>query len=387
MALAALLCVSAPAGAASGRQVPPRFLGTVADGPVFDDATLSAARTSLERELDLMVGAGIESVRMSFYWAPMQPYASWEQVPPAERGQFRDAAGVPTDFRATDRIVQLAAERGLALLPVVLRAPDWAARFPGEWASPPAEPRAFAAFVAALAQRYGRRGGFWLERPGVPKLALTEWQLWNEPTMPSFWLTQPFASDYVALVRATHRALRKVDRRAHIVLAGLVYESWDALGQIYGAGGRRWFDALALHPFTRRPDDVLRIVERNRTVMARHRDGRKPIYLSELSWPSSRGRIPVRYGYETDERGQARRLSAALRLLAANRRRLGLRRVYWYTWLTRETDPEYPFDYAGLRRLRTAGVRSKPALRAYRRVALRLEGCRAKSGTATRCRR
>jgi hypothetical protein len=76
MALAALLCVSAPAGAASGRQVPPRFLGTVADGPVFDDATLSAAGTSLERELDLMVGAGIESVRMSFYWAPMQPYAS-----------------------------------------------------------------------------------------------------------------------------------------------------------------------------------------------------------------------------------------------------------------------------------------------------------------------
>jgi hypothetical protein len=95
----------------------------------------------------------------------------------------------------------------------------------------------------------------------------------------------------------------------------------------------------------------------------------------------------VRYGYETNERGQARRLSAAFRLLAANRRRLGLRRVYWYTWLTRETHPDYPFDYAGLRRLRTAGVHSKPALGAYRRAALRLEGCRAKSGTATRCRR
>ena len=171
------------------------------------------------------------------------------------------------------------------------------------------------------------------------------------------------------------------------MLAGLVYESSDALGQVYRAGGRRWFDALALHPFTRRPDDVLRIVERNRTVMARHRDGRKPIYLSELSWPSSRGRIPVRYGYETNERGQARRLSAALRLLAANRRRLGLRRVYWYTWLTRERDPEYPFDYAGLRRIHTERVRSKPALGAYRRAALRLEGCRAKRRTATRCRR
>jgi hypothetical protein len=387
LAAAAVLCLPAPAVAASGRQVPPRFLGTVADGPVFEDAALSAAGTSLGRELDLMVRAGVESVRMSFYWAPMQPYGSWEQVPPAERAQFHDASGVPTDFRATDRIVQLAAERGLALLPVVLRAPDWAARFPGEWASPPAEPRAYAAFVRALAERYGRRGSFWREQPSLPKLALNEWQLWNEPTMQSFWLTQPFASDYVAVVRATYRALRRVDRRARIVLAGLVYESWDALEQIYRAGGRRWFHALALHPFTRRPDDVLRIIERNRTVMARHRDGRKPIYLSELSWPSSRGRIPVRYGYETNERGQAQRLSAALRLLSANRRRLGLRRVYWYTWLTRETHPDYPFDYAGLRRLGSAGVRSKPALRAYRRTALRLEGCRAKGGTASRCRR
>jgi len=382
-----LLCLPAPSAAGSERQVPARFLGTVADGPLFDAAALGRARTTLARELDLMVGAGVESVRLSFYWAPMQPYGSWEQVPPAERGHFRDGAGVPTDFRATDRIVELAAQRGLSLLPVVLRAPDWAARLPGQWASPPADPRTYATFVRALAERYGRRGSLWRERPRLRKLLLTEWQLWNEPTMQSFWLTQPFASDYVALLRATRRALRRADRRARIVLAGLVYESWEALEQVYRAGGRRLFDAVALHPFTRRPDDVLRIVERNRTVMARHADGGKPIYLSELSWPSSRGRIPVRYGYETDERGQARRLTTALRLLAANRRRLGLRRVYWYTWLTRETHPDYPFDYAGLRRLHPARVRSKPALRAFRRSALRLEGCAAKRGVATRCRR
>lgn len=66
------------------------------------------------------------------------------QAPPAERGRFRDGAGVPTDLRATDRIVELAAERGLSLLPVVLRAPDWAARVPGEWASPSADPRTYA---------------------------------------------------------------------------------------------------------------------------------------------------------------------------------------------------------------------------------------------------
>ena len=333
-----------------------------------------------------MVTAGVESVRLSFYWAPMQPYRSWDQVPAAEAGRFRDGAGVPTDFRATDRIVGLAAARGLSLLPVVIQTPDWAALFLGEFASPPADPHTYAAFVRALAERYGARGSFWREHPRLRKLPLTEWQLWNEPTMQSFWLVQPFAPEYVAILRATRRELRRADRSARFVLAGHVYESWDALERVYRAGGRRWFDAVALHPFTRRPDDVLRIVERNRTVMTRHADADKPVYLSELGWPSSRGKIPVRYGYETDERGQARRLAAALRLLAANRRRLGLRRVYWYTWLTRETDRVYPFDYAGLRRLGETRVRSKPALRAYRRTALALEGCRSKRGVAGRCR-
>jgi polysaccharide biosynthesis protein PslG len=254
------------------------------------------------------------------------------------------------------------------------------------WASPPRDPRAYAAFVRALAERYGSERSFWRERPDLPRLPLREWQLWNEPTLRSFWLTQPFASGYVPLLRATRPALREADNRARIVLAGLVWESWDALEKIYRAGGRGLFDAVALHPFTRRPDDVLRIIERNRTVMARHRDGAKPIYISELSWPSSRGQIPIRYGYETNERGQARRLAAALRLLAANRRRLRLGRVYWYTWLTREIHPSYPFDYSGLRRLRAPGMRSKPALRAYRRTALALEGCAAKRAVATRCR-
>ena len=386
MVACALTCLSAAAAATSERRVPPKFLGAVADGPLFDDEALSDAHTSLGRELDRMVVAGVESVRLSFYWAAMQPYRSWEEIPATEVGRFRDGAGVPTSFGATDRIVRLAAVRGLSLLPVVLQAPDWAARFPGEFASPPGDARSYAAFVRALAERYGEGGSFWHERPRLRRRPLTEWQLWNEPTMQSFWLLQPFARDYVALLRATRRALRQADPRARIVVAGLVYESWDALEQVYRSGGRRWFDAVALHPFTRRPDDVLRILERNRTVMARYADADKPLYLSELSWPSSRGQIPVRYGYETDERGQARLLTSALRLLAAHRRRLGIRRVYWYTWLTRETSPSYPFDYAGLRRLEPTRVRSKPALRAYRRTALSLEGCRTKGRIATRCR-
>jgi hypothetical protein len=382
---AILVYAPAVAVAAPSRQVPREFIGVVADGPVFEDETLERAGTSLELEMDLMVRTGVESIRLSFYWERLQPYRSWDAVPVGAAEGFRDSAGIPTDFRATDRIVRSAAQRGLSLLPVVLGAPGWAARHPGEFASPPADPRTYAAFVQALAERYGSRGSFWGEHPGLPRMPLTEWQLWNEPTFRNFWLDQPFQSDYVALLRESRRALRRGDKRARIILAGLVYESWEALEDIYRAGGRRWFDTVALHPFTRRPADVLRIIERNRTVMARYGDRRKAIYLSELSWPSARGRIRTRYGYETDERGQARRLARGLRLLAANRRRLEVRRVYWYTWLGRETSQDYPFDYSGLRRVERGGISSKPAFRSYRRTALRLEGCRIKRRRATSC--
>lgn len=382
---ATLNALPAVAETERSRQVPRAFIGTVADGPLLEDEVLEEGGTSLEREMDLMVRSGVESVRLSFYWARLQPYATWADVPPGGGEGLRDVAGRPTDFRASDRVVRIAARRRLSVLPVILWPPVWAARHPGEFASPPADASSYATFVRTLAERYGSTGSFWREYPSVPRVPLTQWQLWNEPTVPNFWLDQPFEGDYVALLRATRRALRRGDSRAQIILAGLVYESWEALDDIYRAGGRRWFDAVALHPFTRRPDDVLRIIERNRTVMARHGDSGKPIYLSELSWPSAVGKIPPRYGYETDERGQARRLVGALRLLAANRRRLGVRRVYWYTWLARETSQDYPFDYAGLRRMEPAGVISKPAFRSFRRTALALEGCRAKRRVATRC--
>lgn len=348
--IAALLLV-APVSAPASAPVPDGWVGVVADGPVFDAPALERARSSLDRELDLMTRAGVDSIRLSFYWATMQP----------------DPAA-PIDFRATDRIVAASARRRLSLLPVVLWPPDWAARHPGEFASPPADSQAYAAFVAALAARYGTRGTFWSERPSLPRVPLTEWQLWNEPSLTNFWLDQPFQRDYAALVRTTRAALSHADPHARVVLAGLVHESWRALAAVYRAGARRSFDAVALHPFTRDADGMLEIIERNRRVMARNGDSRKPIYITETSWPSSIGKVPARYGYETTERGQARQLGRGIRALAANRGRLRIERVYWYTWMTAETDWTYPFDYAGLRRLERARVVSKPALPAFRRT-------------------
>jgi hypothetical protein len=374
--LAAALAVAAlaPASGAAAEPVPARFFGVVAEPDRLHDRELGPAGTNLEGELDAMRGAGVGSMRMSFFWARIQPYRTWEDIPPGGRRDFTDVGGRPYAFAETDRLVAGAAARGIEVLPVLLWSPAWAAKYRNEFASPPKDPRAFAEFAAVLAARYGPDGSFWRENPGLARVPIRDWQVWNEPTMIGFWLDQPFAKAYVALLRATRPALRRVDPRARVVLAGLVYDSPGALRSIYRAGGRRYFDVVGLHPFTLHVRDVVALIERARAVMRANGDARKPALVTELSWPSARGKVARRYGYEVDEAGQAQRVAAALPYLAARRRALRIERVYWYTWLTREVDPRYPFDYAGLRRLEPDRVVEKPAFAAFRRTALRLQG-------------
>ncbi len=81
-----------------------------------------------------------------------------------------------------------------------------------------------------------------------------------------------------------------------------------------------------------------KLIERARATMAAHGDRRKPMLLTELSWPSAKGKVKFGYGYEQTERGQAARVSRALPYLVRRRRELGIERVHWYAWLTRETD-------------------------------------------------
>lgn len=363
-----------PAVAPAAERVPASFFGVVGEPELLDERSLVAAGSSLPAEVREMSRAGVGSVRMSFLWARIQPYRTWDEVPEAERASFTDVGGRPFHFAEADRLVAAAAARRIRVMPVLLYAPAWAQRRPDQFASPPRDPAEYAAFAALLAERYGPGGTFWAANARLPRVPIRDWQLWNEPTMPGFWLDQPFAKHYVDLLKATRPALRRVDPGARVVLGGLVYDSPAALRAIYRAGGRPHFDVAAVHPFTLRVSGVGLLIERARRTMQSHGDGRKPLLVTELSWPSALGQIKFGYGYETTEAGQAERVRAALPYLARRRRELGIERVYWYTWLTRETDMSYPFDYAGLRRLEPGRVVAKPALAAYRRTALGLQG-------------
>ena len=349
--------------------MPAGFVGVMADGPLFDP------QVSLDSEVGAMREAGVESVRFAIYWNEAQPFATASEVPPGEAGRFTDADGVPTDFGAIDRFVAATAARGLRLLPVVLRAPRWARTDPDRPASPPSAAGidAYARFLAALARRYGPGGSFWVANPGLPDLAIRQWQIWNEPAGQRDWDGPGGLQTYVDLLRPAYRAIKTVDPRADVLLAGLVGRSWKQLAAIYRYGGGGSFDVVAIHPFTRRLVNVMTLLRRARAVMRRRGDARMPLVVTELSWPSAKYKTTQTYGFETTEHGQARRLRAALLEIAANRRRLRIPAVYWSTWISYDRDPVFSFDYAGLRRLEGGRVVAKPAYFAFRRVARELE--------------
>ena len=164
------------------------------------------------------------------------------------------------------------------------------------------------------------------------------------------------------------------------------------------AGARRFFDVVAVHPFTdasvgtaesvRR---VTEIVSRVRAQMRRRGDRRKPIIITELSWPAAIPAVPRnrRLGLETTARGQKVLLTAAYRRLTRERRKLGITQAYWFTWASPYDDNYVPSDvsyrFSGLTRFAGGAFTRKPILSTYAAVAARYEGCR-KSDDARRCR-
>jgi hypothetical protein len=128
-----------------------------------------------------------------------------------------------------------------------------------------------------------------------------------------------------------------------------------------------------VHPFSGRPSNSVKIVRLNREALDRHGAARKPIWLTELTWSSAKGRKPnLTKDWETTESGQAVRLRQAYRLFVRDRRALRLERIYWYTWVTVDRDSPNSFDYSGLRTMRPDGsVVDKPAARAFRAVVRR----------------
>ena len=265
------------------------------------------------------MGAGnVGTLRINFVWAAVQP-----------------TEGAAYDWAHYDPIIGEAARNGISVLPTVYSSPAWAANRPNY---PPdsAHMDDFQAFVAAAAARYGANGSFWSEHPDIPKTPVVWWQLWNEVNSPSFWYSRPNARQYVALLRVFHNGVKSGDPSAKILLAGLfrtpqIKHGIDLdrfLPALYRLHAKPLFDAASVHPYATTPASALAAVKEARKIMNRFKDKRASLFVTEIGWASGGNPTPL----TVSPQRQAKYLRKSFGMLAANRRRLRIPAVIWYSW-------------------------------------------------------
>lgn len=362
LALACLLALSTqPADAKTHhRKVPSGFFGVDYDREIAwgSESIQSKAWASAAR-------SGVESARVIFDWRSAQP-----------------VKGQPPSFAATDRAIALAAAHGITPLPVVMLAPTWARVLPAEEGSAPSDIPAYQDYLRALIARYGPAGSFWKQHANLPKRPVRMWQVWNEPDVDYQWRPRDhWQQRYGELLRAGAAAIRGADPGATVVMAALTNDSWNALDQLYEQGGiHGYFDAVALNAYSRIASHVTEIIKLGRDVMNKHGDGKRPIFVTEFGASASRGKVkPKDSGNEhlqTTDKGLAHLVTKTYALMVKQRKKLGIRRTYWYTLASDYDAKKDIFDFTGLLRFRGGKLSSRPALGAYSKAARAAEGCR-----------
>jgi len=247
-------------------------------------------------------------------------------------GSVQAGPGAPYDWSHYDEVVGGAARNSIRVLATVYSSPAWAEPSP-EY--PPLGPRLpqFEEFARAAAQRYGSNGTFWKDNPDLPKIPIVDWQAWNEPNTPLFWKPTPDASDYLELLRGFDSAIQGADPDGRIVLGGLFPTPRGGIPmrkfipQLYQGGARGLFDAVAVHPYARAPDDAIALVEEARRIMDSLHDSDASLWVTEVGWASAG--LPS--GLTVGPERQAEYLKRTFELAAADRERLRLDGVIWYS--------------------------------------------------------
>jgi hypothetical protein len=384
LSLAALLAGTiATSPAEAKRTVPFGFFGTVVP-PELTSPNAVPVET-LDKQFALMSKSGVESVRLTFAWEQLEP----------RKGVF--------DFSNFDKLIRAASSHHLKIIANITQTPLWASTKPNAefWRAPPKDPADFADLMNRLVSRYGPTGAFWAENPTLEKAPITKWQIWNEENAPWHWSVKKWAPGYVKLLKAAYQAIKGVDRHATVVAGSFVaapnYSQWAGVRDLYRAGGKRWTDEIAVHPFTNNSqsvsgtvDQMIDIITLVRKAMKKAHAGRTPIIITELSWPASVGKIPKKglLGLETTTKGQRLRMKAGYKRLVKMRHKLHVTQTYWYTWASQYDRngalSVMSFRYAGLVRVRNGVFSRLPILSTYTSLARKYEGCR-KSDDARHC--
>jgi hypothetical protein len=297
---------------AASAKVSRDFVGITSEDVFAGDAAYR--NDNLQRQSAL----GIGLIRQTFDWARI------ETAP----GHY--------DLSYHDEFVASAAAHGITILPILFRAPDFhLGRRHARYACAPRSNASLAAFARVLVQRYGPNGTLWAERPGLRKLPIRSWQIWNEPNLAQYWCNKPNAKQYVAMLRTVGAAIKGADRGAHIVTAGLPPSKLSNavrlekfLGQMYKAKAGKYFDSLAINSYAKDQRELARLLGSVRALMNKSRDRAGKIWITELGW----GDEGPKHRFVVGENGQAKRIAQSLAFVKAQRKKLKLRGIVYFSW-------------------------------------------------------
>ena len=244
----------------------------------------------------MLAAAGAQWTRIDVGWNDLEP----------ERGQYSEE-----NVRAVRAVVDDANAKGLRVLVTFWATPGWAN---GDRRSntPPNEPQDYANAIAHLARRLSGR--------------VAAWEIWNEPNVADFFSGS--VDQYAALVRASGRAIKRVDRDATVVLGGPSTNDDQWLDRLYRAGIRGSFDVVGAHPYPSpsdepptRADDGSRYrfshLSAMRKVMVRNGDARRPIWITEVGWSTGEPSDPEPYERGVTPAMQAHMLTDTLKVVTA----------------------------------------------------------------------
>ena len=294
--------------------------------------------------LDVMVAHNVSWTREEF---------RWDMVNPAP-GRW--------DWGFTDEMVAKASERGINVLGLLAYSVGWATPAAGVGSNQPvfampANMDAYRTYVHTVVSRYRGR--------------VSAWEVWNEPNHGAFWRPGPDPAEYARLLQVASSAIRAADPSAKVVIGGVSGADTNFLDQVVAAAGWDSFDIVAAHPYVapRSPergylaDGELARLE----AFVNRNGGGKPIWLTEIGWPSSQ---PGHWGVG-DPVVQANYLVRGMVQAVASPR---VERVFWYNWRNDGTDPNNDENNYGL--VDNDWRTPKPAATAFRTLSKQLDGAR-----------
>ena len=171
------------------------------------------------------------------------------------------------DFSKYDRIVDADEARGVTVLPIVYGPPKWA--YPA-WQNLDG----YSAFVRETVRRYGKR---------MPVI-----EIWNEQNIAGFW-KDPSPTNYLALLKAAYKAAKEIDPSVRVALGGTAGWAHGFIRSLYEIGAKDYFDIVNVHPYCYpyAPEEPLRRgFAELRKIMAEFGDAAKPIWFTEIGWPT-----------------------------------------------------------------------------------------------------